>query len=98
MLNKSLCATGVAIWVFFILANANKLGPSITTNTQTNFTLDGQHAGDFTHIPNLDTLALQYNATAFSASSLSNTTHQLIISTNDFPVNVFVNFDYAIYT
>ncbi|KIL67158.1 hypothetical protein M378DRAFT_160158 [Amanita muscaria Koide BX008] len=90
--------TGVAVWVFFILSNANQHGPTITTNTNCNFTLDGLHAGVFVHNPDMSTLNLVYNATAFSATGLSNTSHQLIIMTNDVPFNVFVNFDYAIYT
>ncbi|KAF8630449.1 hypothetical protein AX17_005426 [Amanita inopinata Kibby_2008] len=90
--------SGVAIYVFFILANANMEGPTITTNTECNFTLDGQHAGAFSHFPNMNTYDLVYNANPFSATGLSNTAHQLVISTNGVDHNVFVNFDYAIYT
>ena len=89
---------GIAVWVFFILANANQYGPTITTNTNCNFTLDGSHAGTFVHNPDMSTLDLVYNASVFSASGLSNSQHQLVIWTNDVPFNVFVNFDYAIYT
>ncbi|KIL67157.1 hypothetical protein M378DRAFT_160157 [Amanita muscaria Koide BX008] len=87
--------TGVAVWVFFILANASEHGSSVVTNTQCNFTLDGQHAGSFT---DMSTSKIQYNVTSFSRSGLANVTHQLIISTNDYPFNAFVSFDYAIYT
>ncbi|KAM6500191.1 hypothetical protein JOM56_003205 [Amanita muscaria] len=87
--------TGVAVWVFFILANASEHGSSIVTNTQCNFTLDGQHAGSFT---DMSTSKIQYNVTSFSRSGLANVTHQLVISTNDYPFNAFVSFDYAIYT
>lgn len=89
--------TGVAVWVFFILANATEHGSSIVNNTQCNFTLDGQHAGSF-HLPDMSTSKIQYNVTSFSRSGLANVTHQLVISTNDYPFNAFVSFDYAIYT
>jgi len=89
---------GVAIWIFFILANANTLGTGITSNTNCNFTLDGVLVGAYNHQPNENTEALQYNVTAYSTSSLSNTPHEMVISTSDYPVNVYLNFDYAIYT
>ena len=94
---KPLRFTGISIWVFFILANNNTL-PGITSNTQCNFTLDGQLVNTFNHQPNGSTNALQYNATAFTTSGLSNSQHTLVISTNDFPGFSFLNFDYAIYT
>ena len=89
--------TGISIWVFFILAN-NNTSPGVTSNTQCNFTLDGKLVSTFNHQPNESTDALQYNATAFTTSGLSNSQHQLVISTNDFPSFSFLNFDYAIYT
>ena len=94
---KLLCFTGISIWVFFILAN-NNTSPGVTSNTQCNFTLDGKLVGNFNHQPNESTYALQYNATAFTTSGLSNSQHELVISTNDFPSFSFLNFDYAIYT
>ncbi|KAK2466636.1 hypothetical protein APHAL10511_000894 [Amanita phalloides] len=97
-INITLRFTGVSIWVFFILPNANRLGTTVTSNTECNFTLDGQAAGSFIHEPNEDTFNMQYNATAFSRTGLSNAPHLLVISTNDVPYNVFLNFDYAIYT
>lgn len=87
--------TGVSIWIFFILSNANFL---VTLNTECNFTLDGQVVGNFYHLPNQSTSALQYNALAFSASGLNNSQHDLVISTNDLPYAVYINFDYAVYT
>ena len=89
---------GVAIWIFFILANANALGTIVVSNTNCNFTLDGVLVGSSNHQPNENTEDLQYNVTVFSASSLSNDLHEMVISTNNYPVNVYLNFDYAIYT
>ncbi|PFH51669.1 hypothetical protein AMATHDRAFT_58420 [Amanita thiersii Skay4041] len=88
---------GVAIYVFLILANRG-VQEGTTTLTECNFTLDGIHAGAFSHQPDLTTVNMEYNATAFAATGLSNDTHQLIISTNDVDHDVYVNFDYAIYT
>ncbi|KAF8630445.1 hypothetical protein AX17_005422 [Amanita inopinata Kibby_2008] len=81
--------SGTAIYIFFILVNAT---------TECNFTLDGQPAGTFTHFPSMGTYDLIYNATAFSATGLANTAHQLVISTAGIDHNVLVNFDYAVYT
>jgi hypothetical protein len=41
---------------------------------------------------------LQYNSLAFSQDGLANIDHTLLITTKDVPYNVFLNFDYAIYT
>jgi hypothetical protein len=41
---------------------------------------------------------LQYNTTVFSASGLSNSQHELVISTINQSIPGYVNFDYAIYT
>ncbi|KAM6502861.1 hypothetical protein JOM56_002838 [Amanita muscaria] len=96
--NITLRFTGVAIWVFFILANANSHGSGTTTNTQVNATLDGQYAGNFSHDPDMSTQDLIYNATVFSTTGLANISHELIIATNDYPNSTFLNFDWAIYT
>jgi len=87
--------TGSAIYIFFILPNATVSG--ITSPTECNFTLDSQAAGSFIHVPDLNT-DIQYNALVFSHSNLSNVDHNLTISTAGVDHQVFVNFDYAIYT
>ncbi|KAK7467659.1 hypothetical protein VKT23_004712 [Stygiomarasmius scandens] len=88
---------GTAIYIFFILANDQ--GPGITTVTECNFTLDGTFAGHFLHQPTAS-LDLQYNdnAMVFSKTSLSNENHTFQISTTGVNHDVFVNFDYAMYT
>jgi hypothetical protein len=87
--------TGTAIYAFFILANT--VAPGITTQTECNFTLDGQAAGNFFHAPS-SSYAFIYNALAFSRSNLQNANHTLNISTSGISHDVFINFDYAIYT
>jgi len=86
---------GTAIYVFFILANY--AGAGITTETDCDFTLDGASRGKFVHIPS-NSSDLQYNQLVFSATTLPNDNHMLLISTSGLDHNVFVNFDYAVYT
>ncbi|KIK61854.1 hypothetical protein GYMLUDRAFT_243025 [Collybiopsis luxurians FD-317 M1] len=90
--------TGTAIYVFFILANAPASG--ITAATAANFTLDGTTVGSFAHSPNSSAPAFQFNqsALAFSKTGLKNATHQMVISTSGLSQDIFVNFDYALYT
>ncbi|KAM6500174.1 hypothetical protein JOM56_003188 [Amanita muscaria] len=95
--NLTLRFTGVAVWVFFILANAGIHGAGLTTNT-VNITLDGKNAGIFSHYPDMNMQDLTYNATIFSASGLANTSHELVIGTNDYANYSYINFDWMIYT
>ena len=81
--------------MFFILANNQ--GDGITTVTQANFSVDGRLPVPFLHIPNLSITALQYNSLVFSRTKLSNGDHRLDITTTG-STNIYVNFDYAIYT
>jgi hypothetical protein len=97
-INFTLQFTGTAIYVFFILSNANSHGNGTTTNTQCNFTLDGQPVGTFSHNPDMSTFDLEYNVTVFSQTGLTNTSHQLLVLVNDYPNSTFINFDWAIYT
>ncbi|KIK61852.1 hypothetical protein GYMLUDRAFT_165570 [Collybiopsis luxurians FD-317 M1] len=90
--------TGTAIYVFFILANAP--APGVTATTAADFLLDGFIAGSFTHSPNASALLFQFNesALAFSKTGLENATHQMVITTAGFGQDIYVNFDYALYT
>ncbi|KAF9463488.1 hypothetical protein BDZ94DRAFT_1163882 [Collybia nuda] len=88
--------TGTAIYVFFITGN-QIAGGIITTLTECNFTLDGQQASFYRHIPDQTTI-LNYNVLAFSRENLPNVDHTLKASTEGVDHHVFVNFDYAIYT
>ncbi|KAJ7651144.1 hypothetical protein FB45DRAFT_780465 [Roridomyces roridus] len=86
--------TGVAIYVYFILANDE--GQGVTTTTAANFSIDGTVQGDFTHVPSATT-DVEFNALAFSHTGLSNETHSLLITTEG-AGDLYINFDYAIYT
>ncbi|KAJ3840529.1 hypothetical protein F5878DRAFT_708729 [Lentinula raphanica] len=90
--------TGTAVYIFFILAN--NPDPGITATTAANFTLDGSLVGSFNHTPNSNASDFQFNgsALAFSKAGLKNSTHQMVISTSGLDDNVWVNFDYALYT
>ena len=94
-MNSNGCVIGTAIYVFFILPNT--VAPGITTQTECNFTLDGQAAGNFFHSPS-SSLDMIYNALVFSHTNLQNSDHVLNISTSGVDHDVFINFDYAIYT
>ncbi|KAM6500189.1 hypothetical protein JOM56_003203 [Amanita muscaria] len=97
--NVTLRLTGVAVWVFFILPNSyvHGSGPGLTTYTQVNITLDGKNAGVFFHKPDTRSDAT-FNATIFSKSGLANTSHELVIGTNDYYNYSYINFDWATYT
>ena len=86
---------GTAIYIFFILANNR--GEGVTSITNVNFTIDGGAPTPFTHTPNLSTTTFQYDALVFSQTKLSNTLHTLNI-TIMVSMDMYVNFDYAIYT
>jgi len=87
--------TGFAIYVYFILAN--NAGDGITSLTLANFTLDNGNPFLFQHAPDLTTTEIQYNQLVYSKTNLVNANHTLVISTSA-NTNVWVNFDYAIYT
>ncbi|KAF9457719.1 hypothetical protein BDZ94DRAFT_1175025 [Collybia nuda] len=88
--------TGTAIYVYFIIANTIQDGGVITL-TECNFTLDGQHEGFYRHVRD-NTPEMEYNVLVFSQTNLSNTEHALVVSAGGVNYQVFVNFDYAIYT
>ncbi|KAM6500175.1 hypothetical protein JOM56_003189 [Amanita muscaria] len=96
--NVTLRFTGVAVWVFFILANANTYAADMTTITEVDIILDGNYVGNFSHDPDTNMQDLTYNATIFSTSGLANTSHELVIGTNGIYNYSYLNFDWAIYT
>ncbi|KAJ3512485.1 hypothetical protein NLJ89_g3492 [Agrocybe chaxingu] len=87
---------GTAIYVFFILAN--NAGDGITTLTMANFTMDSDAPVAFQHAPDLTTTDIQFNSLVYSRTDMINAQHRLVISTSGVNTNVYVNFDYAIYT
>jgi hypothetical protein len=95
-MNITMQFNGTAIYVFFILAN--NAGDGITTLTLANFTLDGNPPQLFQHAPDLTTTDILFNQLAFAQTNLINAPHTLVISTSGVDTNVYVNFDYAIYT
>lgn len=90
------CSIGIAIYVYFILPNNE--GNGITTLTMANFTIDGGSPTLFQHAPDLTTSTPLFNQLVFSRTNLVNANHKLIISTSGVNTNVYVGFDYAIYT
>ncbi|KIY70437.1 hypothetical protein CYLTODRAFT_347736 [Cylindrobasidium torrendii FP15055 ss-10] len=93
-LNISFPFEGTSLYVYFILANDQGVG--ITEYTAVNFTLDGRHDGNFTHLPQTGK-GLQYNASVYSVTGLPQARHDFLIDTSG-PTIAWLNFDYAIYT
>ncbi|KAF9253961.1 hypothetical protein L218DRAFT_811178, partial [Marasmius fiardii PR-910] len=87
---------GTAVSVYFILAN--DLGVNgITTRTECNFTLDGVLRKQYSHQPTSQ-LGLEYNVQVYNETGLENKMHMLEVSTGKLDHEVFLNFDYAMYT
>ncbi|KAF9269680.1 hypothetical protein L218DRAFT_283529 [Marasmius fiardii PR-910] len=87
---------GTSISVYFILAN--DVGKSTAvTRTDCNFILDGVLKKQYSHLPTSQ-LGLEYNVEVFNATGLENKLHTLEISTGKLDHEVFMNFDYAMYT
>ncbi|KAF9063869.1 hypothetical protein BDP27DRAFT_1426428 [Rhodocollybia butyracea] len=87
--------TGVALYVFFIIAN---IKPPIQATTIANFTLDGSLVGNFYHEPDSNAPEFQFNILAFSKTDLQNTNHEMIISAMGSSEPIVLIFDYALYT
>ncbi|TFK22988.1 hypothetical protein FA15DRAFT_670996 [Coprinopsis marcescibilis] len=87
---------GVAIYVFFILANDG--GPGTTTYTECDFILDEGEPSTFIHAPDLTTTAFLYNQSVYSRTGLPNANHTLEIVIGNGLQDVYLNFDYAIYS
>ncbi|KAK7455132.1 hypothetical protein VKT23_011003 [Stygiomarasmius scandens] len=84
---------GTAIYVYFILPKMSAL-PFVT---ESNFILDGDPVGYFFHRPTSEPRGFSH--LVFSKTELQNKEHSLIISsTEELDYDVFINFDYAIYT
>ncbi|KAI9066880.1 hypothetical protein FKP32DRAFT_323799 [Trametes sanguinea] len=86
--------TGVAVYVYNVVANAI---PAITTITSLTFTVDGQAAGAYSHSPDMSSSAVDYNVLVFSTTGLSNTVHTLEVGADN-AFNSLVLFDRVVYT
>jgi hypothetical protein len=85
---------GTAIYIYFILAEKHRA----TTITQCDFSVDGGRRTPFTHTPSKVSTAIRYNQLVFSQTDLPNDQHKMKISTSGINHDVWVNFDYAVYT
>jgi hypothetical protein len=87
---------GTALYVYFILPNTV---PDATTLTECAFELDGTSSGSFRHDPTSSTDYLyRDSALVYVNKSLPNADHTFRIATTGLDHNVFVAFDYAMYT
>ncbi|EIM79294.1 uncharacterized protein STEHIDRAFT_33180, partial [Stereum hirsutum FP-91666 SS1] len=91
---------GVAVYVYFILANS--IGSEVTSNTSLSFILDGEPVGQFNHTAT-SSPDYQYNVTVYSNSSIPvlpespNGQHTLSITSAGNTPDSLLLFDYAIY-
>ncbi|KAF9457712.1 hypothetical protein BDZ94DRAFT_1202270 [Collybia nuda] len=96
-LSIDLSFKGTAIYLFFITGNQIAGGIITTTLMECNFTLDGEHAGFYQHIPDKSE-DFQYNVLGFNSTGLSNVDHTVRVTTEGVDYQPLLNFDYAIYT
>lgn len=87
---------GVAISVYFILVN--NPGNRATARTECNFSLDGGAPVNFLHIPDETREDYMYNQVVYSRKDIPNGKHTLDISASEENIEVYINFDYAVYT
>lgn len=85
--------SGVAVYVFNIIANTV---PFTTTLTNLTFTLDGELVGSYLHAPDASTDIL-YNVSVYSNTSLTSGPHTLEIQPTG-PFSSLILFDYIAYT
>ncbi|THV03990.1 hypothetical protein K435DRAFT_230457 [Dendrothele bispora CBS 962.96] len=86
---------GTAIYVYFILPGSTIL-PFVT---ESYFILDSSPVGHFFYEPTHEFEYLsQRSVSVFSKTGLTNEAHTLVISTAGIDRDVFINFDYAVYT
>ena len=86
--------TGTAVYVYNVLANYVEY---TTTLTNITFTLDGNPAGSFVHIPT-DSTSFQYDVPVFVKTGLANTSHTIVITAGGDTNSSLVLFDYIVYT
>lgn len=84
--------------MYVFLTLANNCGEGVTTRTETAFTLDDEPTESFQHIPDMTSFEFRYQSLAYSRTGLSHRTHTLTARTGNTPYDLFVNFDYAMYT
>ncbi|KAK1225676.1 hypothetical protein PQX77_011368 [Marasmius sp. AFHP31] len=87
---------GTSIAIYFILANDGSDGT--TVRTECNFTLDGAVRKSYTHEP-IRGHDLEYNVEVYKEDGLArDQMHTLEVSTGKKEREVFLAFDYAVYT
>ncbi|KAI5117137.1 hypothetical protein M0805_008256 [Coniferiporia weirii] len=87
--------TGTAVYAFFITGN-DIPGATVSLSNLT-FTLDGNEAGTFLHVPTSST-DFEFNVPGFSQTGLENSRHKLIISDVGTPNASLILFDFLVYT
>ena len=83
---------GTAVYVYNVLSNT--LPGGVSSHTNLSFSIDGETVGQFSHVSDSSSNFL-YNQLVYSNTSLSNTTHTLVVNAG---LGSLVIFDYLIYT
>lgn len=76
----------------------NNAGTGITTETECNFVLNNEQPVSYRHEPNTTSADILYNQLVFSRKDLPQRQHMLEVVMEGYDFNVYLNFDYAIYT
>lgn len=86
--------TGIAVYVYFILAD--NFTTSFSSLTNLTFSMDGKESGNFIHNTSVDN-PFKYNVMVYSKTDLKNTSHFLNMSTTGSAHSLML-FDYFNYT
>ncbi|KAH7098851.1 hypothetical protein BKA62DRAFT_641708 [Auriculariales sp. MPI-PUGE-AT-0066] len=88
--------TGTAIYIACALAGQR---PGALIETHLLFFVDGQHSGEFHHVPTLETPEFLYNVMVFSKTDLTDSNHAImIVNRQDIQPGSLLLFDYARFT
>ncbi|OSC99534.1 hypothetical protein PYCCODRAFT_1479861 [Trametes coccinea BRFM310] len=86
--------TGTAVYVYNLIANTV---PSVSTETNLSFSIDGTCMGQHTHIPNPYQPKILYKVSVFSHTQLANQTHFIEIRASGSKASLIL-FDRIVYT
>ncbi|KAL7285155.1 hypothetical protein ACG7TL_000247 [Trametes sanguinea] len=86
--------TGTAVYVYNLIANTV---PSVSTETNLSFSIDGTYMGQYIHIPDPYQPKIIYNVSVFSHTRLANQTHFIEIRASGSKASLIL-FDRIVYT
>ncbi|KAI0758222.1 hypothetical protein C8Q74DRAFT_307653 [Fomes fomentarius] len=88
--------TGVAVYVYHLLANSGP--PGVARYTNLTFYLDDDYVGVFCHVPAIaNTTTIQYHVPVYVNTTLPDAPHTLVISSTGSDASLIL-FDFVVYT